>query len=100
MSEQHEIPKMAADVMIGDIPNWMVPLASSVVAGAAGFVLALVNRGPAMQTAIAQAMQVLVVGYEKRVDELNAEVHALREEVMNLRKALDERSRPMPPFAL
>jgi hypothetical protein len=86
--------------MAGDIPGWFITLGSSALTAAAGFVLALVNRGPAMQAVIADATRTLVAGYEKRVDDLMTEIHALREEVVNLRKALDERPRPTPPFAL
>jgi lipopolysaccharide export system ATP-binding protein len=51
----------------------------------------------ANEVAIAEAtnkrFQTLMDGYEQRIGDLTAEVHALREEVKSLRKALDTRSR-------
>jgi hypothetical protein len=76
--------------MVGEIPNWLVTLGASVLTATGGFILALVNRGPAMQTALDARLQTLIDGYERRVDDLMLEVHGLREEVINLRRALSE----------
>lgn len=81
---------MAADLNGGDLPNWLVTLGASALTAAGGFVLALVNRGPAMQSAVDGRVQTLIDGYERRVDDLTLEVHNLREEVVNLRRALDD----------
>jgi hypothetical protein len=81
---------MAADMLNGEFPNWLVTLGASVVTAVGGFGLALVNRGPAMQTALDARLQTLIDGYERRVDDLMLEVHCLREEVVNLRRALAE----------
>ena len=74
----------------GELPNWLVTLAASALTAVGGFVLALVNRGPAMQLAMDGRLRTLIDGYERRVDDLMLEVHGLREEVVNLRKALAE----------
>jgi len=76
--------------MIGEIPNWLVTLGASALTAVGGFVLAVVNRGPAMQTALDARLQTLIDGYERRVDDLMLEVQSLREEVINLRRALAE----------
>ena len=76
--------------MMGEIPGWLVTLGASVLTAVGGFILALVNRGPAMQTALDARLQTLIDGYERRVDDLMLEVHCLREEVVNLRRALVE----------
>jgi len=81
---------MAADMLSGEFPNWLVTLGASAMTAIGGFVLALVNRGPAMQTALDARLQTLIDGYERRVDDLMLEVHCLREEVVNLRRALAE----------
>ncbi len=72
----------------GEWPNWLVTLAASALTALGGFVLALVNRGPAMQSAVDGRLRTLIDGYERRVDDLTLEVHSLREEVINLRRAL------------
>ncbi|MCW2275026.1 hypothetical protein GJ654_09885 [Rhodoblastus acidophilus] len=76
--------------MIGEIPNWLVTLGASALTAVGGFLLALVNRGPAMQTALDARLQTLIDGYERRVDDLMLEIQSLREEVVNLRRALAE----------
>ncbi|MCW2317577.1 hypothetical protein SAMN06265338_101712 [Rhodoblastus acidophilus] len=76
--------------MIGEIPSWLVTLGASALTAVGGFILALLNRGPAMQTALDARLQTLIDGYERRVDDLMLEVHGLREEVVNLRRALAE----------
>ena len=81
---------MAAEVNGADIPNWVIIFGSTVVTAVAGFALGLVNRGPAMQLAINSAVEPLLTGYKQRVDELVAEVHALRTEIVVLRKSLDD----------
>jgi hypothetical protein len=73
-----------------EIPNWLVTLGASAVTAVGGFILALVNRGPAMQSAVDGRLRTLIDGYERRVDDLTLEVHCLREEVVNLRRALAE----------
>ncbi|PPQ28932.1 hypothetical protein CCR94_16205 [Rhodoblastus sphagnicola] len=75
---------------MAEIPSWLVTLGASVLTAVGGFILALVNRGPAMQTALDARLQTLIDGYERRVDDLMLEVHCLREEVVNLRRALAE----------
>ena len=46
--------------------------------------------------ALTQKLQTLIDGYEKRIADLTAEVHSLRDEVKALRKALDDRPRARP----
>jgi hypothetical protein len=75
---------------MGEIPNWLVTLGASALTALGGFILAVVNRGPAMQTALDVRLQTLIDGYERRVDDLMLEVQSLREEVINLRRALAE----------
>jgi len=75
---------------IPDLPGWLVTLGASALTAIAGFILALVNRGPAMQTAINSAIAALNEGYKQRTDDLMAEVKELRKEVVELRKALDK----------
>jgi hypothetical protein len=79
---------MATGAESGDLPGWLVTLGASLLTAVGGFALALVNRGPAMQSAIDGRLRTLIDGYERRVDDLMLEVHSLREEVVNLRKAL------------
>lgn len=43
---------------------------------------------------ITRHMAALIDGYEKRIDDLTQEVTALRAEIVELRQALDRRSRP------
>jgi hypothetical protein len=81
---------MSADWNGGELPNWLLTLGASVLTAVGGFVLALVNRGPAMQVAVDERLRTLIDGYERRVDDLTLEVHSLRDEVMNLRRALAE----------
>lgn len=81
---------MSADWNSGELPNWLVTLGASALTAVGGFVLALVNRGPAMQAAVDGRLRTLIDGYERRVDDLTLEVHSLREEVVNLRRALAE----------
>jgi chromosome segregation ATPase len=47
----------------------------------------------AISEATNRRFQTLMDGYEQRIGDLTSEVHALREEVKSLRKALDARSR-------
>jgi len=77
-------------MMIGDAPNWLITLGASALTAVGGFVLALVNRGPALQSAVDARLRTLIDGYERRVDDLMLEVHSLREEVVSLRRALAE----------
>jgi hypothetical protein len=81
---------MAVDLIGGEFPHWLVTLGASAVTAAGGFALALVNRGPAMQSALDGRLRTLIDGYERRVDDLMLEVHCLREEVVSLRRALAE----------
>lgn len=78
-----------------EIPNWAITLASSALTAVGGFILAFVNRGPAMQAAWLAANKDLITGYGGRVSELTAEVHSLRAEIVSLRKALDETTREL-----
>ncbi len=79
---------MAVDMNGAELSNWLLTLGASALTAVGGFVLALVNRGPAMQSAVDSRLRTLIDGYERRVDDLTLEVHSLREEVVNLRKAL------------
>jgi hypothetical protein len=80
--------RMAADLNGGELPNWLVTLGASAMTAVGGFILALVNRGPALQSAVDQRLKTVIDGYERRVDDLTLEVHSLREEVVHLRRAL------------
>ena len=62
-----------------DVPQWAVVLGSSAVAAVGAFVLALVNRGPAIQAAWLAANKDLIEGYKARVAELTAQELSLRE---------------------
>jgi cell division protein FtsB len=75
-----------------EVPSWLATAATLAVAALGtlgGFIIALVNRTPALQSAIDQRLQTLIEGYEKRIVDLTEEVHSLREEVKSLRQALD-----------
>ncbi len=85
---------MAADLSGGELPNWLITLGASAVTAVGGFFLALVNRGPAMQSAVDGRLRTLIDGYERRVDDLMLEVHCLRDEDVNLRRALAEAHYP------
>jgi outer membrane murein-binding lipoprotein Lpp len=74
--------------MAGDLPNWALGVGAAAVAGVSGFVVGLVNRGPAMQQAISSAIEPLLNGYRARVEELVTEVQALRSEVTTLHVSL------------
>jgi hypothetical protein len=76
------------DLNGGELPHWLVTLGASALTAVGGFALALINRGPAMQAAVDERLRTLIDGYERRVDDLTLEVHTLREEVVNLRRAL------------
>lgn len=91
---------MAADVSGGgsELPQWVVTLGASVATAIGALILAIINRVPAFQAAIQAATKTLIEGYETRVAELTAEVHALRAEVVALRKALDSRPPPNTGF--
>jgi len=83
---------MAVEAAGADIPNWIVALGvglgSAIISGFSGFLVGLVNRGPAMQLAINAAFEPLLEGYKARVSELIAEIHTLRYEVKELQEAL------------
>ena len=81
---------MSADLNSLEVPNWLLTLGASALTAMGGFVLALVNRGPAMQAAVDERLRTLIDGYERRVDDLTLEVHTLRDEVVKLRRALAE----------
>lgn len=81
---------MSADLNTFEVPGWLLTLGASALTAVGGFVLALVNRGPAMQAAVDERLRTLIDGYERRVDDLTLEVHTLRDEVMKLRRALAE----------
>ena len=59
-------------------------------------------------TALNDRIDLLIKGYEQRIDDLTKEVHSLRAEIVSLRKALDDRPRkspadpapPIEPFGL
>lgn len=93
---------MAADMSGGgsEMPNWIVTLSVGVITAFSGFVVALVNRSPALQSLVEARLRTLIDGYEKRIDDLTKEVAMLRAEVISLRKALDERPRPTPQIGL
>ncbi len=76
-------------ISLADLPQWIVTVGASAATGAGAFVLALVNRGPAMQAAFTEMQRTLNEGYRQRTDDLMAEVKELRREVIELRKALD-----------
>ncbi len=62
----------------------------------------------ALVAALNERIGLLIKGYEQRIDDLTKEVHSLRSEILNLRKALDDRPRkspadpkpPIEPFGL
>lgn len=75
-----------------EVPSWLaaaVTLVVAVLGTLGGFIIALVNRTPSLQSAIDQRLQMLIEGYEKRIVDLTEEVHSLRDEVKSLRHALD-----------
>ena len=78
------------EVSSSDIPGWVIGLGAALITGASGFIVGLINRGPTMQLAVNAAIQPQLVGYKDRVEELVAEVHALRKEVVRLGLALDQ----------
>lgn len=88
---------MATELNGLEIPNWLIGLGASAASALGGFILALLNRGPAMQSILDSRFRALIEAYEGRIDDLSKELHALREEVINLRKALDNANRPPPP---
>lgn len=46
---------------------------------------------------VTQRLKALIDGYDRRIADLTDEVHRLRDEVKELRKALDQRSRSAVP---
>lgn len=46
-----------------------------------------------LENIVSERLKTLLEAYEKRIVDLSSEVHALRAEVVSLRKALDERPR-------
>ena len=78
-----------------EIPNWAIVLGTNLFTAFASFIVALSNRGPAMQVALDTKLKVLIDGYDKRVSELTAEVHGLRAEIGSLRSSLDATTREL-----
>ena len=65
-------------INIPDLPQWVVALATGALSAAGAFILAITNRGPAMQAAWLAANKDLVEGYRARVEELVAQEAHLR----------------------
>ena len=81
---------MGADISQSSDTGWLVTIGVGVVTAFGGFVVALVNRSPALQGLVDSRLRTLIDGYEKRIDDLTHEVATLRAEVISLRHALDD----------
>lgn len=92
---------------LADAIRDVAPVAGPFIGGLFGWLLARAKRrddvndkqhehekdvNVATLEATNQRFQTLMDGYEQRIGDLTAEVHALREEVKSLRKALDQRA--------
>jgi len=87
--------------------DYLVPLIGPAATGFVGFVVgrkknsAEANKIDAEADVLAidsvtASFKTLIDGYERRIEDLTAEVVSLRDEVKDLRKALDVRPRPFP----
>lgn len=95
-----------AEKLLEAIHDYLVPVIGPAATGLVGYLAgrgrnaAEINKmdAEADKTAldsITSSFQTLIDGYEKRIEDLTAEVGALREEIKELRKALDKR--PLSP---
>lgn len=69
---------------IPDLPAWVLTLLTGAVSGLAGFIMALVNRGPAMQAEVTKATATLIEGYERRIEELTEHIKRLETKIERL----------------
>lgn len=79
--------KAMADTGI-EIPSWVVTIGTAALGAAAGFVVALINRGPALEAAINHRVETLVKAQDAHIQTLMREVHSLRDKVEALTRAL------------
>jgi hypothetical protein len=76
---------MALDL---DLPAWFSTVAVAAVGAASGFFIALINRGPALETAMNARMESLMEAQDRHIRFLTTEVHALNAKVEALTSAL------------
>jgi len=87
------------------VKDFFVPVGGPAIGGVLGYVAArrkndiladqVDAKSDAIQLdAITRHFEALIQGYEKRIVDLTTEIDALRDEIKDLRKALDKRPRP------
>jgi hypothetical protein len=62
---------------IPDLQTWLITLCTSAVTAIGGFVLAIVNRGPAMQGAMNEFTKTLLDQDQDRMTQMNAAIGSL-----------------------
>lgn len=85
--------------------EWLAPILGSATAAGIGYFAGHkktqaeisrieAERDAAGLDAVTRSFQALIAGYETRIEDLTREVESLRDEVRELRQALDRRPRP------
>ena len=104
MSKDKPIMLTSSDTIWDFLKEFFVPITASAVAGVVGYAAAMKKHNAEAKKFLAEAdaialnsvtahFDTLINGYKKRIDDLSAEVVQLRQEVKDLRKALDARPR-------
>lgn len=97
-----------AERFLNAIHDYLVPVIGPAATGVVGYVLGkrrdnaeaakIETEADAVAlNSITSSFQTLIDGYERRIEDLTHEVSALREEVKDLRRALDLRPNTPPP---
>ncbi|RFB80040.1 hypothetical protein [Methylovirgula sp. 4M-Z18] len=77
-----------------EMPQWAITLASALMTGGGGliggFLIALVNRGPALQQAVDARLTTLIEGYEHRIRDLTEHIQRLEAKIETLERRLAE----------
>jgi FtsZ-binding cell division protein ZapB len=74
------------------LPAWAVTITVALLGALGGFIVALMNRGPALETAMNARIETLVTSQDRHIQTLMKEVHNLREQVEALSRALQVRN--------
>jgi hypothetical protein len=75
-----------------ELPAWFSTLAVAAVGAASGFFIALINRGPALESAMNARMESLMEAQDRHIRFLTTEVHSLNAKVEALTAALRTRN--------
>ncbi len=77
-----------------EAPQWTITLISSLLTGGGGmiggFLIALVNRGPALQQAVDARLKTLIEAYENRIKDLSEHILRLEAKIETLERRLSE----------